>query len=232
MAGANFRRVNPGYSGMRNGFGRRDGFNHRGRRGPYISTWWPAYSYYYPWIGPGFPTVLDCDNPDDNLDCGYGYGGYGYGDNGYGNDAYQGGPGNGGYDNGNYGMLGADPGYGDPNLGAWPAMPPQYQQPAGGQQYPQPGYGQPYAAPSSEEAVTLIFKDGRPAQTIHNYVLTPTVLYAGDIAHRQVIPLDQLDIPATEKANADDGVEFHVPQLEVRTVPNPRLPDTHVIHPQ
>ena len=226
FAGSNYRGVGRGAnSAWRGGFDRRrDGFDHRGRRGPYISPYWPTYSYYaYPWIWPSYPTILDCDNPGDNLDCGYGYGGYA--DNGYGNYGYENGPDNGGYDNGNYGMLGNDPGYDEPNLGAWPATPPQYQQ-------TQPSEGQPMAAPSSEDAVTLIFKDGRPSEQIRNYVLTPTTLYAGDIAHRKVIPLDELDIPATEKVNNDAGVDFHVPQLQVQAVPNPGLPDTHVTNPQ
>jgi hypothetical protein len=203
---------------MRSGIDHRYG-DRRDHRGPYISPYWPTYSYYtYPWIWPGYPTILDCENPDDNLDCGYGYGGYG--DNGYGNYGYGNGADNGGYDNGNYGYLGADQGYGDQNLGPWP---PQYQQPA---------VGQPYAAPSSEEAVTLIFKDGRPPEQIHNYVLTPTILYAGDVAHRQVIPLDELDIPATEKANAEAGVDFHVPQMQVQTLQSPGYPDAHALSPQ
>jgi hypothetical protein len=233
MAASNFRNVDRGgYGRGRGGRGGRDGDGDRYRhRRPYHSLWWPTYSYYgYPFIWPGFPTILDCDDPDDNLGCGYGYGGYG--DNGYGNYGYENGPDNGGADNGNYGMLGADQGYDEQNLGSWPSTPPQYQQPAAGQPYSQSALSPSYAPPSSEDAVTLIFKDGRASEQIHNYVLTPTILYAGDIAHRQVIPLDQLDIPATEKVNQDNGVDFHVPQLEVRTVPNPGLPDTHVINPQ
>jgi len=230
MAGTNFRRVDPGrYDAMRHGFDRRRDGDHRGYRDhyrrPYIATYWPTYSYYaYPWIWPGYSTILDCDNPDDNLDCGYGNGGYGgYGDNGYGNYGYENGPGDGGYDRGNYGMLGAEPGYDEPNLGSWPATPPQYQEPAA---------VQPSAAPSSEEAVTIIFRDGRPAETIYNYVLTPTVLYAGDITHRQVISINQIDIPATEKANAEAGVDFHIPQMQVQTLRSPGYPDAQVLSPQ
>ncbi len=64
--------------------------------------------------------------------------------------------------------------------------------------------------PDSEEAVTLIFKDGRPPEQIHNYVLTPKTLYVGDQHHRD-IPTDQLDLVATAKVNHDAGVDFHLP---------------------
>jgi len=65
-------------------------------------------------------------------------------------------------------------------------------------------------APASEEAVTLIFKDGRPPEQIHNYILTPTTLYVGDQHHR-AIPTDQLDLVATARVNQDAGVDFQLP---------------------
>jgi hypothetical protein len=68
----------------------------------------------------------------------------------------------------------------------------------------------PAPDPASEEAVTLIFKDGRPPEQIHNYVLTRTTLYVGD-QHRRAIPTDQLDLVATAKVNQDAGVEFQLP---------------------
>lgn len=68
----------------------------------------------------------------------------------------------------------------------------------------------PSPAADSEEAVTLVFKDGRPPEQIHNYVLTRTTLYVGDQHHRE-IPTDQLDLAATAKANHDAGVDFHLP---------------------
>jgi hypothetical protein len=68
----------------------------------------------------------------------------------------------------------------------------------------------PAPPPENEEAVTLIFKDGRPAEQIHNYALTRTTLYVSD-GHRRDIPVDQLDLAATEKANHDAGVDFHIP---------------------
>jgi hypothetical protein len=204
-----------GTPGMNRGFrpnygNRPGGFRRDDHRRAYISPWWPTYSYGYPWIWPGYPTVLDYDDYDSNYGPVADYGDYG----------------NQGYDNQGYGEQGYGPDYGPMQ------QPPSW--PSYGPYAPYPGAAgvAPSAAPSTEEAVTLIFKDGRSPETIHNYVLTPTILYAGDIAHRQVIPISELDVTATEKANADAGVDFHLPQLQVRTVPNPGLPDTHVINPQ
>jgi hypothetical protein len=68
----------------------------------------------------------------------------------------------------------------------------------------------PLPAPESEDAVTLIFKDGRPPEQIHNYILTRTTLYVRD-QRRHDIPLDQLDLAATQKVNLDAGVDFQLP---------------------
>lgn len=68
----------------------------------------------------------------------------------------------------------------------------------------------PEAVPATEQAVTLIFKDGRPAEQIHNYLLTRTTLYVDD-QHRRAIPTDELDLVATAKANQDAGVDFQLP---------------------
>ncbi len=67
------------------------------------------------------------------------------------------------------------------------------------------------SVPDSEEAVTLIFKDGRPSEQIHNYAMTSTTLYVLDSPHRN-IPLDQLNLSATTKLNDDAGVNFQLPQ--------------------
>ena len=65
-------------------------------------------------------------------------------------------------------------------------------------------------SPSIEAPVTLIFKDGRPNQQIHNYLLTAGTLSVLD-QHRRDIPVDQIDLAATAKVNRDAGVEFSVP---------------------
>jgi hypothetical protein len=74
-----------------------------------------------------------------------------------------------------------------------------------------PTYQRPQPEPAPEDPVTLIFKDGRPSQQIHNYILTRTTLYVLD-AKRTVIPIDQLDLAATVKVNSDAGDAFQLPQ--------------------
>jgi len=87
-------------------------------------------------------------------------------------------------------------------------------------QEPPPWPGVPYAAPPAQpssaqtsdnvETVTLIFKDGRTPEEIHNYILTKNTLFVGDQYHRQ-IPIDQLDLGATVQVNRDLGVDFRLP---------------------
>jgi hypothetical protein len=65
-------------------------------------------------------------------------------------------------------------------------------------------------APASEAPVTVVFKNGRPPERIHNYLLTPTMLMVLD-QHRQDIPVDQIDLNATARLNLEAGVEFSLP---------------------
>ena len=83
------------------------------------------------------------------------------------------------------------------------------------EQQPSTLHRAPYGAeqslpPASEDAVTLVFKDGRPPEQIHNYLLTPITLTVID-QHRRDIPVDQIDLNATAKANLQAGVEFSIP---------------------
>ena len=64
--------------------------------------------------------------------------------------------------------------------------------------------------PPLQQVVTVVFKDGRPAEQIHNYLLTSTTLTVLDQKYRD-IPLDQVDILATQKTNRVDGIDFRVP---------------------
>jgi len=66
------------------------------------------------------------------------------------------------------------------------------------------------AAPTSEAPVTLVFKDGRPNEQIHNYLLTASALTVFDL-HRRDIPVEEIDVEATAKANREAGVEFALP---------------------
>jgi hypothetical protein len=101
--------------------------------------------------------------------------------------------------------------------------PSQYDQPSADQPEPeQPAYTPwPYSRPAPsaapalsatapDAAVTLVFKDGRPNEQIHNYLLTATTLSVLD-QHRHDIPVDQIDLAATAKLNRDAGVDFAVP---------------------
>jgi hypothetical protein len=122
------------------------------------------------------------------------------------------------------GWLGAGfPGYPDTTGYDDLATPSNYAEPYDSQQpyESQPAPFNPYPASvelshsssalESEDAVTLVFKDGRPPDQIHNYVLTRTTLYVRDQHHRD-IPLDQLDLAATQKVNREAGVDFQLPE--------------------
>jgi len=138
------------------------------------------------WLGPSYlgPGYL-----------GYPYD-YGYDDSGYGNSGYD----NSGYDN-SAAPYYPDQGYGQPPYEQdQPAPAPAYQLPT----------PPPSPAPIRQDAVTLVFKDGRPAEQIHNYILSNTKISIWD-QHPHDVAIDQLDLAATEKANRDAGVDFHLP---------------------
>lgn len=187
---------------------RRDGWDggHRGgwdhdhdhwRRGWFGGTYaygypgWPVYGYPYPYvIDPGF---YDWGNTGD-----------------YGNDQAAA---------ANSYPPNSD--YGDPQQPEQPYdAPPPYSQPASPQQYqpePSPGAARPaYSGSSSsssapEQRLTLIFKDGRAPQTMQNYMMNSKQLTCMDPQHFEQIPLDQIDIAATVKANRANGLDFVVP---------------------
>jgi hypothetical protein len=68
----------------------------------------------------------------------------------------------------------------------------------------------PPAEPEPEDAVTLVFKDGRPREQIHNYMLTRTTLYVQGKRLREIAVAD-LDLDATAKVNREAGVDFRLP---------------------
>ena len=90
------------------------------------------------------------------------------------------------------------------------AQPPPWQPPTIEPSQPSAGISQQSQAPGSQDAVTIIFKDGRPPEQIHNYLLTRTTLYVND-SYRRDIPTSQLDLIATAKVNHDAGVDFSLP---------------------
>lgn len=136
-----------------------------------------------PWVGPGY--------------VGYPYG-FGYPDSSFDTDAND------------AQTYGAQPEYPQqpsyPEYGVAPEPPIPYVE-----QTPPP---QRVAAPlPAEDAVTIVFKDGRAPLEVHNYVLTRTTLFVRDQRHRD-IPVSDVDVAATVKANHDAGVDFQVPAMK------------------
>ena len=119
---------------------------------------------------------------------------------------------------GDYGSqgYGPDPGYQSPNY-----QPSSYSPPQPGRQLYAPSSApvESAAAIKPEAPVTLIFNDGRPPEHIHNYLLTSTKLTVLDATYRE-IPLDQINIAATEEANRSAGIDFRVPHGSSGKHPN------------
>ena len=82
-----------------------------------------------------------------------------------------------------------------------------------------PSSAQSAAAQSSAEqtdgldhpAVTLVFNDGRQPMKVHSYALTGSSVFVAESGHQRVIPLTDLDLPATIAQNRDAGVDFELP---------------------
>lgn len=153
----------------------------RHSRRPYISVYGTTVPYIYPGWNDGYPYGYS----DDNFDTG---------DSDDSDASANGGP--------NENVAQPPEAYQPPLVPWQPALPPWQ---------PNSALQNPPSAPSSEDAVTLIFKDGRPPEKIHNYVLTQSTLYVND-SHRRMIPTSQLDLVATEKVNREDGVDFQLPE--------------------
>ncbi len=83
--------------------------------------------------------------------------------------------------------------------------------------YPNQGYAAPVAeagaaAPAvSDQPLTVIFNNGRAPIKVRNYLMTARVLTDLDFQHYEQIPLDQVDLSATQRINTAAGVNFQVP---------------------
>lgn len=88
---------------------------------------------------------------------------------------------------------------------SWP-----YSQPATSSTQPASSGSQASGPSEAEAPLTVIFKDGRHPEKIHNYMLTASKLYVLD-QHREVIPVSQIDLAATTKVNLASGIEFALP---------------------
>lgn len=76
---------------------------------------------------------------------------------------------------------------------------------------PQPAVAAPAAEPVvAQPSTVLVFQDGHRSE-IQNYAIVGDTLFdlAGNRAHK--IPLVDLDLPATQRANSDRGVDFQLP---------------------
>ena len=115
-----------------------------------------------------------------------------------------------------------DPGFydgGDSDNSAYDqgGAPPLYQAP-----YSDEGYGAPSEQPatagsispstsSPEQSLTVIFKSDRDPVKVRNYMMTAKVLTDLDSQHYEQIPMDQIDLAATQRVNSTVGVEFQIP---------------------
>ena len=154
-----------------------------GHRFVFVNSFWPTWGWGYPW---GW--------------------GWGFGDS-FG-------------DSDNYGSQ--------PNAAYAPQQPQGYyvpddqappddqQQPPPPESYPQqPNAGRApssgaHTSPAASQALTVIFKDGRPPEQVHNYMLTANTLTVLD-QNRHDIPVDQINLEATAQVNIQAGVEFSLP---------------------
>ncbi len=181
----------PAY-GTRSGYGARPAYGGRSghdgdshHRRPYERGYRSGAGYIVPgygWVGPYLPSYLP-SNLDDS-----------------------------GYDDSDSSAAPSQAYDGSDAQPPYPEPPPYPEQPGPfAAAEPTAEAARPAPAPANEEAVTLIFKDGRPPEQIHNYVLTRTTLFVRD-QQRRAIPTDQLDLVATAKANRDAGVDFQLPE--------------------
>jgi len=68
------------------------------------------------------------------------------------------------------------------------------------------------ASPSAASPpLTVIFKGDRTPLKMQNYMVNSTSLTDLDREHFEKIPLDQIDIAATEQINRPHGINFQVP---------------------
>jgi hypothetical protein len=60
-------------------------------------------------------------------------------------------------------------------------------------------------------ALTLVFNDGRPPVQVHSYVLTGSSVFVAENGQQRVIPVTDLNLPATIAQNREAGVDFELP---------------------
>ena len=168
------------------------------------------------WVQYGYPSVVDpgfYDGPD--------YDNSGYDRNneasGYNNEGpdYQ--P---EYPNGQYvepGDGSGGEGFGEPGgaYGQAGEQPPPWPEPGASQTAPESHFSgsglSAASAPALAGPLTVIFKDGRAPEEMRNFMLTAKSLTDLDADRYEQIPLDQIDLAATARANRASGLEFRIP---------------------
>ncbi|MGC2259102.1 MAG: hypothetical protein WA594_12415 [Candidatus Sulfotelmatobacter sp.] len=73
-----------------------------------------------------------------------------------------------------------------------------------------PAHPHPAETTEPDPATVLVFRD-QHKEEIKNYAIVGQTLWNFSPQRTQKIPLSTLDLPATEKANEDHGVDFHLP---------------------
>jgi hypothetical protein len=185
----------------------RDRFHGRARsfenRYVYSYPGWVGYSYPYV-VDPGFYDSSDYDNPgyDQNNEA-----------SGYDNESpdSQAESPNGNYaepDNQSSGEPGST--YGQPGEQPPPWPEPPASEPTPGSHFSVSGLSAA-SAPALEGPLTVIFSGGRAPEKMQNYMLTATALTDLDAGHYEQIPLTQIDLAATARANHASGMEFRIP---------------------
>jgi hypothetical protein len=98
--------------------------------------------------------------------------------------------------------------------GSGPAAPPSYNaQASGPAPVPQAAFADdpsPDSDPGPTTPTTLVFKDGHQIE-VDNYAIVGQSLYDLTPGHHRKIALADLDIPATQKQNDDNGNSFELP---------------------
>jgi hypothetical protein len=66
-------------------------------------------------------------------------------------------------------------------------------------------------SPLTSKPLTVIFKGDRAPEKMQNYMVNSSSLTNLDSEHFEKIPLDQIDIAATQQANRSSGIDFQIP---------------------
>lgn len=167
----------------------------------YRNRYYGYYGYRYPWYAWGYYPYL------------YSYGGWGYPSNfwydtGYSND---------------YGAYTA-PAYPAYDYAGQQAEQIQQQEierlnneverlrdQEDGQRYAQQPPPAPASNPTIHAETVLVFRD-KHVEQVENYAVVGQVIWIFNEQRARKVPISQIDVPATTKANEDRGIDFRLPR--------------------